>query len=116
MELLEHLSLLVLDQAPDEALTDDLVQRADAMAGAVREQWLEVALAGPPSAARAARSVRDAGNDFVLYLHIHISGRRLYSIRSPYSSARKSHHRLSRALDAFVIAAETALDDDGSKK
>ncbi|MFF7970933.1 hypothetical protein [Streptomyces sp. NPDC007905] len=110
------------DSFPFERIDSNFTARCEEAADAVKEKWVEVALAGPKEIAETASRLERLSNAIifrVLGLHQYTSGERsadqrdLLGIRSRIGEeAQEFEH----TLDRFIFLAQAALDDDGSLK
>lgn len=115
MALLNQTDIFRSDPTATDHVTPELSELVDGLAKTVTEKWLDVALAGPPTAEQAARAIMKTAGDVHIYVRITSRSGRPIEFRSPISRARNHVLRLGREIDKFVLIAERSLNDDGSK-
>ncbi|MEU9625307.1 hypothetical protein AB0D89_00580 [Streptomyces luteogriseus] len=110
------------DPFPFERIDELFAERCEEAADAVKEKWVEVALAGPKDIAETASRLERLSNALtfrVLGLHQYVSGERsageeaLLGIKDRIEEEAKE---FEQTLDKFIFLAQAALDDDGSLK
>ncbi|NGO06744.1 hypothetical protein G5C60_03455 [Streptomyces sp. HC44] len=98
-------------------ITDESVQELLDAAKAVREAWVEVALAGPKQVADLAGKIDRLSNGFPLSAKLY---QRQANASSPEFTIQLREQlqgdslKLRESLEEFVLIAQAALDDDGS--
>ncbi|MET8403476.1 hypothetical protein [Streptomyces sp900116325] len=108
------------DSFPFERIDVLFASRCEEAADAVKEKWIEVALAGPKEIAETASRLERLSNALifrVLGLRQYVSGERV----TDEEGMRRIRERIGREaeefeqlLDKLIFLAQAALDDDGS--
>ncbi|MFJ3922764.1 hypothetical protein [Streptomyces sp. NPDC090022] len=118
----DHVAILAVayDAFPFERINETFTARCEEAADAVKEKWVEVALAGPKEIATTASKLERLSNALtfrVLGLHQYVSGERTTSeeaLQGIKDRIAEEAREFEETLDRFVFLAQAALDDDGS--
>ncbi|MFF3774321.1 hypothetical protein [Streptomyces sp. NPDC002232] len=118
----DHVAILTVsyESFPSERIDEAFSARCEEAADAVKEKWVEVALAGPKGIAETASKLERLGNALafrVMGLRQYLSGERTASedtLRGIRDRIATEAAEFEQALDQFVFRAQAALDDDGS--
>ncbi|MGW1801517.1 hypothetical protein ACWCQN_37780 [Streptomyces sp. NPDC001984] len=101
-----------------ERIDSAFVARCEESADAVKERWIEVALAGPRDIAQTASKIERISNALaalVFGVHMHgemnFSGEELQEVKNRIG---REAEEFEQTLDKFIFLAQAALDDDGS--
>lgn len=106
--------------APEEALVSvglAYFQDCQSRCRGVREAWRDVALLGPAQVTTAAGQVGAANEDLLRSFEglVHVFAEGVFPSEAMWDVHERAVQRLGDTHDVFVVAAQEALDDDGTR-